>query len=147
MIDDPHTSDKPRPIRRVRAILCTGTGDILLIKRIRPGRETYWVAPGGGIDTQDRTPEDALIRELLEELGATAQIEHPAFTLTDGEMHQLFYVCRLLTMNLHLRHGPEVDDPARGTYIPTEIPLTRTAIMRTNIQPPALRDYLLELCG
>lgn len=147
MTNHAHITETPRPATRVRAILFTGTGSLLLIKRVRPGRDPYWVAPGGRIDPGDRDPQAALVRELYEELGATIEIARPAFRLAEGDSQQLFYVCRLLTLNLAQRHGPELSDPARGAYIPTEIPLTRTAILRTNIQPPALHNYLLVMCG
>jgi 8-oxo-dGTP pyrophosphatase MutT (NUDIX family) len=57
--------------RAIRAIIITPDRDVLLM-RIRPpeGGASFWIAPGGGIEA-DETPEDALKRELAEELGLT----------------------------------------------------------------------------
>ncbi len=52
--------------QRVRAIIIR-QNKILLIKRVKPN-ETYWVIPGGGIE-KGETKEQALIREIKEELG------------------------------------------------------------------------------
>jgi 8-oxo-dGTP pyrophosphatase MutT (NUDIX family) len=35
---------------RVRALLITPAGELLTIRRTRPGEDPYWVLPGGGID-------------------------------------------------------------------------------------------------
>lgn len=55
--------------RAVRALIITGEREVLLI-RIRPphGGDCFWIAPGGGIESNE-TPEAALQRELAEELG------------------------------------------------------------------------------
>ena len=61
--------------RSARAILLDGD-DLLLIKRTRPGQEPYWVSIGGGVEPEDATLEDAVRREVLEEIGAdTKNIE------------------------------------------------------------------------
>jgi len=56
---------------RVRALLVTRDGDLLTIRRTRPGLEPYWVLPGGGVDDGENL-ETALARELHEEIAATA---------------------------------------------------------------------------
>jgi len=55
--------------RAVRAIILTPEREVLLFRLQPPdGSECFWIAPGGGLD-QGETMEDALRRELLEELG------------------------------------------------------------------------------
>jgi len=51
-----------------------GSTEVLLGRRALPPREGYWDSPGGFIDP-DEHPEDALRRELREELGVEVEIE------------------------------------------------------------------------
>lgn len=58
--------------QKVRALIRDGSGDVLLIQP--HGYKRYeWALAGGGVE-QHETPEDAVRRELAEELG----IRHPA---------------------------------------------------------------------
>lgn len=136
-------------IRRVRAILLTRQGHVLFIKRIKPdGVLPYWIAPGGGVEAYDATLEDALHREVFEELGATIEVLESGFVLRhivgDKNLEEHFFICRLVTYDLALRHGPEFSDPARGEYIPEEIPLTAGALSMIFIKTPQLAEWLLE---
>jgi 8-oxo-dGTP pyrophosphatase MutT (NUDIX family) len=136
-------------VKRVRAILLTGHGSLLFIKRIKPNKPApYWVAPGGGMEDGDDSLQATLRRELCEELGATVQVVRRAFMLVHQkggkDLEEHFYVCRLLSYDLSQRHGPEFEDPARGLYIPDEIPLTAAALRGINIKTPQLRDYILR---
>ncbi|WP_449344037.1 NUDIX domain-containing protein [Streptomyces pactum] len=54
---------------------------------------------------------------------------------------QHFFVCRLASMDLTRRHGPEVDEP-RGEYEVVRVPFTRKGIASVDVVPPSLRDYL-----
>lgn len=137
-------------IQRVRAILLTGRGSLLLIKRIKPSPDIppYWVAPGGGVEPEDDDLLETLYRELCEELGATVEVLEGAFVLehtkADKNLEEHFFICRLIGFDVSLRTGPEFSDPARGEYIPVEIPLTRKAIAALNIKTLELQDWLLD---
>ncbi|NSC22684.1 NUDIX domain-containing protein [Streptomyces albus subsp. chlorinus] len=146
-----------RPVvkRTARAILLDltddrGPGEIVLIKRVKPGREPYWITPGGGVEPGvDRTVVEALHREVDEELGARVTDVVPAFvdTVSDpeetpgGVKVQHFFVCRLLSMNPRLRHGPEVEDPC-GEYEIVRLPFTPEGLTSVEVVPPTLRAYL-----
>jgi 8-oxo-dGTP pyrophosphatase MutT (NUDIX family) len=135
--------------RRVRAIVLVPQGGILFIKRVKPHNpEAYWVAPGGGIETEDVNLYAALRRELREELGANVDILGDAFVLRHQKggknLEEYFMLCRLQGYDLSLRSGPEFDDPTRGEYIPDEIPLTAEALSAINIKTPELHDWLIE---
>lgn len=147
---------------RVRAIIQTTTPDntpaVLLIKRVRPDRPVYWVAPGGGVDSSDLDEAAALHREVREELGATITIQAVAFTITyatppDSLRHrphettqQTYYLCRLVALDPDQRGGPEFEGQGIGDYIADVIPLQREKITHTNIKPDEFQRYLLTLC-
>ncbi|PLW73726.1 NUDIX domain-containing protein [Streptomyces sp. SCUT-3] len=135
--------------RTARAILLDGD-HMVLIKRTKPGMEPYWITPGGGVEAEDPTVVDALHREVDEELGGKVADVVPAFVdtvehVTDdgrrGVKIQHFFACRLESMDVGRRHGPEVDAPC-GTYEIVRIPFTRAGIASVDVVPASLRAYL-----
>src|ERR1700691_2897662 len=90
--------------RAARGILIDDEGRLVLIKRTKPGQAPYWASPGGGVEDSDATVEDALRRELAEELGATADRYQQVFLASDptdaGVAIQHFFVARLTSLNL-----------------------------------------------
>ena len=133
--------------QRVRAILLTGDGSILLIKRVKPDRSApYWVAPGGGVEWTDFDLITALERELYEELGAAATVLATAFVLehvkAGKQLEEHFFVCLLHDFDLSKRYGPEFSDPARGEYIPEFVPLDNAPLDGIRFKTPELRDWM-----
>ncbi len=47
-------------------------GEILLVRHEKPGRESYWVLPGGRLEPGETIPECA-VREVAEETGLEAE--------------------------------------------------------------------------
>lgn len=135
-------------IQRVRAILLTKDGKMLFIKRVKTTAPPYWVAPGGGVESQDDDIHSTLHRELLEELGARVEILREAFVLRHEKagknLQEHFFICRLIDYDLSLRSGPEFDDPSRGQYLLDFVPLEKDAIARLNIKTEELRDWLMR---
>lgn len=105
--------------RSTRAILLDGD-KLILIKRIKPGREPYWVTVGGGVENDDPTIEAALRREVFEELGGTlerAELVHLVTDELDGGIGiQHVFAARLASMDLAARTGTEFSKPERGSY-------------------------------
>lgn len=140
----PHTGVN----QRVRAILLTGNDSVLMIKRVKPnGSASYWVAPGGGVEFQDADLMATLERELHEELGAIATVLGTAFVLehqkAGKQLEEHFFICRLRDYDLSKRYGPEFMDPARGEYIPHEVPLDSFELSRINFKTPELRNWMI----
>ncbi|MFD3813598.1 NUDIX domain-containing protein [Streptomyces rubiginosohelvolus] len=131
--------------QRVRAILITTVGTTLLMKRVRPGRAAYWVVIGGGVEDSDATREEALLREIREEIAGTAEILRPLHQLVNraGETEH-FYVARVTQWSFDDRSGPEFQKEDRGEYILDEIPLTRAAIRQLNLLPEEISTVLCE---
>jgi ADP-ribose pyrophosphatase YjhB (NUDIX family) len=130
---------------RVRALLITRDGDLLTIRRTRPGQEPYWVLPGGGVEDGEDL-ETALARELHEEIAATADIHGLIHILDTGGDRQYFFLAQAQSWPASAadRSGPEFTDPAHGDYHPQPVPLTSEALARIDLKPHALAQFLLR---
>lgn len=130
---------------RVRALLITPAGDLLTIRRVRPGQDPYWVLPGGGVDAGEDL-ETALARELQEEIAATADIHSLLHILERGGERQYFYLARARTWSANPadRSGPEFEDSARGEYHLQTIPLTAGALAAIDLKPEPVSELLLS---
>ncbi len=93
-----------KQIKVAAAIICKGS-HIFATQRGYGEWQDWWEFPGGKIETGE-TPEDALQREIREELSAeisidkflcTVEYDYPNFHLT---MH--CYLCSLLSDSMHL---------------------------------------------
>ena len=96
--------DKRKYIEVVAAIICDG-GRVFATQRGYGEWKDWWEFPGGKMEVGE-TPEEALVREIREELSAeisvdeflcTVEYDYPAFHL---KMH--CYLCSLVTEALHL---------------------------------------------
>ena len=132
---------------RVRAVLVDDTDQMVVFRRIRPGREPYYSTPGGGVEPDDASLADALRRELDEEL--RAEIGEPVTLLAIDRVHDngkhnrhLIFAARLRSMDPQGKYGPEFDDPSRGEYQIARIPFTAAGIAAANLRPQPLKDYL-----
>ncbi|MGV9601367.1 NUDIX hydrolase [Streptosporangium sandarakinum] len=126
---------------RVRGVLITPAGHLLLIKRIRPGAAPYWVLPGGGVETDDVSLEAALHRELHEELAGTATI-CSLIHVIEGDDRQHVFLARTHTWDPARRSGPEFADPARGDYVVQEVPLTAAGLAGITLVPASAARLL-----
>ncbi|MEU7603402.1 NUDIX hydrolase [Streptomyces sp. NPDC041003] len=133
--------------RSARAILLDGE-DLVLIKRTRPGQAPYWVTVGGGVEDDDASLEDALHREVFEEIGGRlgrTELVYLISTPTEGGVAvQHIFAARLEDMNLDARTGTEFAKPDRGRYDIVRIPFTAEAIRQIVLMPPQLRDFTAD---
>ncbi|MEU6239029.1 NUDIX domain-containing protein [Kitasatospora sp. NPDC047058] len=130
---------------RVRAVLLTTAGTMLVINRIRPGIPAYQVLVGGGVEPEDTGLEGALLREIHEEIAGTATDLLPfhEFKNDKGETEH-FYTARIVKWNFTDRTGPEFQRDDRGEYLLEEVPLTAEAIEALNLMPPQVKIALLD---
>ncbi|MFF3606870.1 NUDIX domain-containing protein [Streptomyces sp. NPDC002463] len=129
---------------RVRAILTTPSRTLLLIKRVKPDVPVYWVVPGGKVETSDATLEDALRREIREEIAGEVEHLRLLHVLEDGEDRQHFYLAPISTWSFEDRTGPEFSQEGRGEYLLEEIPLTPEALREINLKPDAITEVIIN---
>lgn len=131
--------------QRVRAVLVTPNNTTLLIKRIRPGVAPYWVIVGGGVEESDATLEEALLREVREEIAGDAEIVRLLHETENAKGEkESFYLARVDTWDFENRTGPEFARTDRGEYILQEVPLTTEAITDLNLLPREISTVLLQ---
>ncbi|MFJ6621198.1 NUDIX domain-containing protein [Kitasatospora sp. NPDC091335] len=129
---------------RVRAVLLTPNDTMLLIKRIRPGIDPYWVIVGGKIEPTDVSPEEALLREVREEIAGEAEIVNLLHTIETADERQDFYLATIEKWIFEDRTGPEFSQEGRGEYLLEEIPLTAAALDAVNLLPQDFAAVLRE---
>lgn len=130
--------------RSARAILLHGD-ELVLMKRTKPGREPYWVTVGGGVEDEDASIEDALHREVFEELGGELSRAELVHLITDsmegGVGVQHIFAARLERIDIEVRTGTEFDRPERGGYEVVRVPFTAEAIRQLKLMPPELAEF------
>jgi ADP-ribose pyrophosphatase YjhB (NUDIX family) len=133
--------------RSARAVLIDSS-DLLLIKRTRPEQAPYWVTIGGGVEPEDSSLEDAVRREVLEEIGAqiknVAQILIIKDPVEDGIAIQHIFLAELAPTELVDPTGKELSIPSRGGYELVRVPFTADGIGGIDLKPSALADYLIS---
>ena len=127
---------------RVRAVLLTRDNRFLTIKRVKPGKAPYWVLPGGGVDPGDRSLEDALHREIREELAGTADIHSLLQIVQRGGDRHYIYLARIRRWSYADRSGPEFTEAGRGEYILEQAPLTRSGLAGIDLVPTETAELL-----
>ncbi|MEU9043918.1 MULTISPECIES: NUDIX domain-containing protein [unclassified Kitasatospora] len=127
---------------RVRAVLLTPNDTMLLIKRIRPGLDPYWVIVGGKTEPTDASPKEALLREVREEIAGEAEIVSLLHTIETADERQDFYLATIEKWSFEDRTGPEFTQEGRGEYLLEEIPLTADALDAVNLLPQGFATVL-----
>jgi ADP-ribose pyrophosphatase YjhB (NUDIX family) len=135
--------------RSARAILIDDDGNLVLIRRTKPGVPVYWTTAGGGVEDGDASVEAAMHREIAEELGATATGASQVFLVSgpsrSGLRIQYYFLARLASLDPATRDGPELADPSRGRYDPDRVPLSDDgqALAAIDLRPPELKAFIL----
>lgn len=133
---------------RVRAgIVLIKENKVALIERHRAGLD-YYVFPGGGVD-EGETPEQAAIRETMEELGIEVAIKQKVAEITLGpKSRQIYFLVEHVSGEFGTGTGEEFtdsdpNDPDEGIYIPVWMPIDELP-RRTNIYPSELSRLVVR---
>jgi 8-oxo-dGTP diphosphatase len=117
---------------RVVAALIRAEGKVLLTQR-KPGRHLglSWEFPGGKVEPGE-TDDQALIREMQEELGVTVVVGSRCFETRHSygarEMHLVVYRCRLVegeprAIDVHAVEWVEEKRVGEREFLPADKPL------------------------
>lgn len=124
---------------RTRAgIVLIEDGKVALIERFRAGMH-YFAFPGGGVDAGE-TPEQAAVREAMEELGVEVVIQQKVAEILFNSRRQHYFLVERVGGEFGSGTGEEYtdshpDDPETGVYIPTWMPIEELPT-HDNIFPP-----------
>lgn len=123
-------TNKPK-INVVAAVIVNQRNNILITKRLPDSHLSgFWEFPGGKID-EDESPEQALRREIKEELDVEIEIIRllwqQDFEYPEKKIHIAFYQCRLLSDEQQIKplevadyHWIKIDEFNRFPFPPAD---------------------------
>jgi 8-oxo-dGTP diphosphatase len=124
---------------RIRAgIVLIQDNKVALIERHRAGLH-YFVFPGGGVD-EGESPEQAAVREALEELGIEVTIKQRVAEIQFGpKSRQIYFLAEQTGGEFGTGSGEEFtasnhEDQEEGIYIPIWMPINEL-LLHQNIHP------------
>jgi len=130
-----------QPIRETARGVILRDNHLLLLRRTRQnseGKIDNWLSiPGGGLDLGE-TPQQAVIRELHEELGITVKIDSflAQQDVPSDESRHYYFLCSILEGEPHIQEQSEEYERMQG-----KIPNTY-AVEWTNLNSPKLPNEL-----
>jgi len=114
---------------------------VALIERHRAGLE-YFVFPGGGVD-EGETPEQAAIREAMEELGVEVVVKQKVAEIQIETSRQLYFLVERVAGEFGTGTGEEFTDPSEGSYVPIWMPVDELP-ERGNVYPVELAKLVVK---
>ena len=132
---------------RIRAgVVLIEDDKVALIERYRDGKH-YFVFPGGGADA-DETPEQAAIREMVEETGLRVTVKCKMAVIHFGLSTQHYFMAERVSGEFGSGTGEEYtdadpDDPTEGVYIPVWMPLSELSEHK-NVYPAEIVELVLQ---
>ncbi len=129
-------------MRNRAGVILIENNKLALIERHRNGLH-YFAFPGGGID-KGETPEQAAVREAVEELGVLVEIQQKvAEVFLNGNTQHYFLVSRI-SGDFGTGTGEEYGEyhPAHGTYLP--LWMAMDDVVNNNVLPRELAKVVLQ---
>lgn len=133
---------------RIRAgIVMLQDNKVALIERHRAGLD-YFVFPGGGVD-EGESPEQAAVREAMEELGVEVAIRQKVADIQLGsKSRQVYFLVEQVGGEFGTGIGEEYTDsdpnsPEEGIYIPIWMPIEELSL-HENIYPADVAKMVLR---
>jgi 8-oxo-dGTP pyrophosphatase MutT (NUDIX family) len=124
------------------AVLILQDDKIALIERHRAGLH-YFTFPGGHVD-EGETPEQAAVRETLEELGLDVSLERLVAKMGWQGKWQYYYLAEVTGGMFGTGAGEEMHRPRpeKGTYHPIWMPLAELLLLP--VKPPQMAELVVR---
>lgn len=123
---------------------------IVLIHRIKTKDDgtvrDYYVTPGGKIE-ENESHEEALRREIKEELGIEIEIKDICLELDDRDYNdsfQYFYNCNYKAGELGTGDGPEFTDKENYKGVFEIVLVDKKEISKLNLVPEKIKEILVN---
>jgi mutator protein MutT len=129
--------------RRRSAAILIEADHIALIERRRLDRH-YFVFPGGGVEAHE-TPEQAVVREVEEELGIQITVRRLVAELWYHDVPQVYYLVQAIGGEFGAGQGEEYTEPQPpeiGTYTPVWMPVAH--ILKNPVLPTQVAELVLR---
>lgn len=119
---------------------------IALIERHRAGLD-YFVFPGGGVN-EGETPEQAAVREAMEELGVEVVVKQKVAEIRIETSTQIYFLVERVAGEFGTGTGEEFidsdpSDPYEGIYVPMWMPIEELS-QRGNVYPAELVEIVVR---
>ena len=119
---------------------------VALIERHRAGLE-YFVFPGGGVD-EGETPEQAAVREAMEELGVEVVIKQKVAEIRIERSRQIYFLVERVGGEFGTGMGEEfsdsdLNDPSEGIYAAVWMPIEELS-WREKVYPVELVEIVIK---
>ncbi|MFN8388457.1 MAG: NUDIX domain-containing protein [Anaerolineales bacterium] len=114
---------------------------VALIERHRAGLE-YFVFPGGGVD-EGESPEQAAVREAMEELGVEVVVKQKVAEIQIETSRQFYFLVERVAGEFGTGTGEEFTDPSEGSYVPIWMPIDELS-QRGNVYPVELAKLVVK---
>ena len=129
------------------ATVVSREGSLLLVRHQKPGRDPYWVLPGGRLEPGETIPECAS-RELTEETGLTASFFGILYVseFQEEERHTIDVVARMVLEGdgeATLGSDPEVA-PGTGPTLAEVRWVSIEELREIELLPPSIKERLLK---
>ncbi len=129
-----------------RAIILTKDSKLILIHRKWRGKE-YWVTPGGGVE-KGESLQNALVRELQEEVGITISVGHlvleVAKDVDDIHSIQKFFECQHISGEIGSGMDKAIKESTPDNF--SEVVLVDQKEAKSlNIVPKEAKKLILEI--
>ncbi|HMR98749.1 MAG TPA: NUDIX domain-containing protein [Anaerolineales bacterium] len=132
---------------RTRAgIVLIEDNKVALIERHRAGLD-YFVFPGGGVD-EGESPEQAAVREAMEELGVEVVIKQKVAEIQIETSRQIYFLAERVGGEFGTGMGEEfsdsdLNDPSEGIYAAVWMPIEELS-WREKVYPVELVEIVIK---